>query len=138
MKYDFASEERLDLCPPPVWDRVKPEDARKDVREMVQQVATETKRLMKAGKRKPVGARRIRRQNPHSMPKSFKKSPAPRFHASSRQVRRSLEEGYRSFDLLYRQASEDLRRSKLGVKFPENCFPPSLPFARGPTTAVLA
>ena len=66
--------------------------------------------------------------HPHHRPKKIKKSPAPRFHAFRGKVRRQLEEAYGEFVALYREAADRLRGGDREVEFPEDCFPPRLPY----------
>lgn len=67
----------------------------------------------------------------HLRPKSAKSSPAPRFHAKSRESYDSLVAEYREFLMNYRAAAEELRSSELGSKlgFPTGCYPPALPLS---------
>ena len=67
-------------------------------------------------------------QEPHSKPLRSKKSPAPRFHAFRKSVRRELYEAYAWFVAAFRYASEKLRSANLTAKFPGGSFPPALPF----------
>ena len=67
-------------------------------------------------------------QEPHSKPVRSKKSPAPRFHAFRKSVRRELYEAYAWFVAAFRDASEKLRSGDLTAKFPPGSFPLALPF----------
>lgn len=132
-KYEFASRETLKLSPPPVWDGIEPKEACRRVCEMVCEVVAETSAALRERGERPLGVQRILRQHPHSRPIALKRSPAPRFHASSWDVRKRLEEAYKAFLVAYRQAAAQLRSGDLGVEFPAQCFPPALPSVRGPT-----
>jgi hypothetical protein len=60
------------------------------------------------------------------------RSPAPRFHAATAGVRKSLEFAFYEFRVWYREAAEELKEGNKDVVFPPGCFPPRLPFcARG-------
>ena len=58
----------------------------------------------------------------------MKKSPAPRFHALSKQVRQAMYEAYAIFVAAFREAAERLRAGDREARFPAGSFPPRLPF----------
>ncbi len=130
-KYEFAEEEILELSPLPAWEALDPEARREAVRSLIREIVREARKAQKSSGRAPLGVRRILNQDPHDRPERLQRSPAPRFHAQAWRVRKSLELAYHEFRLCFRQAAEDLRRGRPGVEFPEGCFPPPLPFARG-------
>ena len=130
-KYEFASRETLKLSPPPVWDGIEPKEACRRVCEMVCEVVAETSAALRERGERPLGVQRILRQHPHSRPIALKRSPAPRFHASSWDVRKRLEEAYKAFLVAYRQAAAQLRSGDLGVEFPAQVFPSSPSFRQG-------
>jgi hypothetical protein len=72
-----------------------------------------------------------REQEPHAAPERLKKSPAPRFHAASRKIRRELYESYRHFLAAFREAAARLRAGELDVGFPAGSFPPAAPWVAG-------
>ena len=130
-KYEFAEEEMIELSPLPVWDTRDPKAQREAVQELLKEVECEAREARKASGRAPLGARRILKQDPHAPAGRTQRSPAPRFHAQSWRVRKSLEFAYYEFRLRFLQAAEDLRCGRPGVEFPAGCFPPPSPFARG-------
>ena len=77
-----------------------------------------------------LGIKAILAQDPHSRPQRSKKSPAPRFHAWSREVRRALYEAYGLFVGAFHDAAEKLRAGDHTARFPAGSFPPHLPFVR--------
>jgi hypothetical protein len=77
-----------------------------------------------------LGTEAVLAQDPHSRPQRSKKSPAPRFHAWSREARRALYEAYGLFVGAFRDAAEKLRAGDRTVRFPTGSFPPHLPFVR--------
>jgi hypothetical protein len=77
-----------------------------------------------------LGTEAILAQDPHSRPKRSKKSPAPRFHVWSREVRKALYEAYGLFVAAFRDAAEKLRAGDRMARFPPGSFPPHLAFVR--------
>ncbi|HKI02431.1 MAG TPA: hypothetical protein VKK31_10650 [Thermoanaerobaculia bacterium] len=82
------------------------------------------------GDREPLGPEAILAQDPHSHPKQPEKSPAPRFHASSKEMRRALYNAYSEFLAAFRDAAEKLQSGDRSAQFPSGSFPPGLPFVR--------
>ncbi len=133
-KYDFSEETSFELVPIPAWAHLPPETYRQRVAELAREIEAETRaRLAREGK-SPWGRQRILRQNPHAAPADFQPRPAPLVHAYRRRVRRQLERAHREFVLAYRAAARQLARGNLDVEFPPGCFPPRMPFCRGPST----
>ena len=60
--------------------------------------------------------------------RELKKSPAPRFHAFTKEARQALRDAYFAFAAAFQVASERLRGGDRPAVFPEGCFPPALPF----------
>ena len=122
----FAWTETLALCPLPCWDELSPEEVRAQIAEMVGDIAAETRQRLRLNKSRPLGARRILRQDPHARPQRLARSAAPLFHAATWQIRRMLEAGYRSYCDAYREAMGRLREHHLPVRFPSHGIPPPL------------
>ena len=78
----------------------------------------------------PLGAAAVKSQHPHTRPQRVKKSPAPRCHAASREIRRQFYEAYSWFVAAFRTAAEKLKRGDPQPGFPVGCFPPGMPFVR--------
>jgi REP element-mobilizing transposase RayT len=129
-KYAHAEVERVELTPLPCWQELVEPERRRCVAAMVEEIIRETRQCLAKAGRAPLGVKRILGQDPHCQPWRFERSPAPRFHASSGEMRRTLEAAYRDFVLAYRQASRALSTKALAVDFPSGCFPPRLPFIR--------
>lgn len=126
---DFAERETLELTPLPCWDHLSEHAQLERVRDLLDAIETE---FMPVGssRRKPLGTKRILRQHPHQRPRHSKRSPAPRFHCFTREMRRILSDAYRSFLLAYRSAAQRLRLGHRDVEFPAGCYPPALPFVQ--------
>jgi REP element-mobilizing transposase RayT len=126
-KYAYSEREQRELAPLPCWAAHTAEQRQALAGELVREIEQRTRAELAAAGRAPLGRRRILAQDPHAAPTQCQRSPAPRFHATSRAVRRSLELAYAWFLLAYRQAAEALRRG-LRAEFPPGSFPPALPF----------
>ena len=122
----FASAETFKLCLLPCWDDLSPAEARARTAEMVRDISAETRKKLSESKSRPLGVRRILRQDPHARPQRIARSTAPRFHAATWQIRRMLEAGYRSYCDAYRDAVEALRQQRVPVHFPSHGIPPPI------------
>ena len=116
----FASPESVELMPLPYWEDLPEAKRQTMVRAYVREIVRKHEER-RAG-RPVLGKRAILEQNPHDRPAHVKRSPAPRFHAASRKVRKALEWSYVLFRLAYREAAEDLKAGKAAV-FPPGSFP---------------
>ena len=83
----------------------------------------------------PLGAEAVCRRHPHARPNRLAKSPKPYFHATKATFR-ALMGGLREFVAAYRLAAERLADGDKNVQFPENCFPPGLPFVEPARSSV--
>ena len=131
-KYTHANRESFTLSPLPCWRSLPAEERQALVASLVREIEAETRARLREQGRSPMGRRRILRQNPHDKPESSSRSPAPRFHAATAAVRKSLELAFYEFRLWYRQAAEELQAGTQEVEFPPGCFPPGLPFCAQP------
>jgi REP element-mobilizing transposase RayT len=127
----FATPYTVHLEPLPCWAHLSTEESRRRVAEMVDDIESQAalkRQLLDLPAR---GAAAVREQEPHAAPERLKKSPAPRFHAASRKIRRELYESYRHFLAAFRDAAARLRAGELGVVFPAGSFPPAAPWVAG-------
>ena len=123
-KWDFATEETLDLSPIPCWAHLQPEEVRALVLALVQEIEQKTRDRLKAEGRSPMGARRILKQAPLDQPVHTKKSPAPIVHAATLGAWIRYKEAWLDFQASYRGAADRFKRGDLSVVFPEGSFPP--------------
>ena len=105
-----------------------PADRRQFMIDAVRQVEQEASEHRAETGAKVTGARLIESQNPHSAPKNFRRSPAPFFHATTREEYLELLEIRRRKQAAYRQAAEKLLNGERDVEFPPDCYPPGLPY----------
>ena len=124
----YATVEILTLDPLPCWSGLSDEQYRERIASLVARIEAEAQAKRESQGKKPLGREAILAQEPHSKPVRSKKSPAPRFHAFRKTVRRELYEAYAWFVAAFRDASEKLRSGDLTAKFPPGSFPPALPF----------
>jgi REP element-mobilizing transposase RayT len=123
-KWDFATEETLELAPLPCWAHLPPEEIRAKVLELVKDIEQETRDRFEAEDRSPMGAKRVLRQNPYDLPANTKKSPAPIVHAATLDAWIQYKEKWQGFLLRYRGAADRFKHGDRNVIFPEGCFPP--------------
>ncbi len=137
-KYEFAEPESFSLEPLPAWKQLDHKAIHGRVETLVREIEAEARARLAESGTTPVGKSRLLRQHPHDRPQTPHRSPAPRFHARRREVRRRLECAYHAFRAAYRRAARDLRRGVASVEFPAGCFPPRLPFNKaGPVVGVV-
>ncbi len=129
-KYDHSEVLEFNLSPLPAWRNLPPKEIRRKIAAMVAEIEAECRQRIRDTGRLPLGARRILRLDPRSVPQRLTRSPAPRFHAKDPGVRRGLELAYYAFRVAYRQAADALQEGIGHVEFPAGSFRPRLPFVR--------
>jgi REP element-mobilizing transposase RayT len=125
---DYSSSESVVLTPIPCWRDLSPEQYRRQIESLVQEIIHEAGQLAAQTGAEPLGAEAVCRQNREERPKRMKKSPAPRFHVLSKQIRQAMYEAYALFVAAFREAADRLRGGDREARFPAGCFPPRLPF----------
>jgi REP element-mobilizing transposase RayT len=124
----YATVEVLTLDPLPCWSGLSGDQYRERIASLVARIEAEARARRESQGKEPLGREAILAQEPHSKPVRSQKSPAPRFHAFRKSVRRELYEAYAWFVAAFKDASEKLRSGDLTAKFPPGSFPPALPF----------
>jgi hypothetical protein len=123
----LVAVEVVELSPLPCQEHLSPEEYRAWVADLVKGIEEEA--AASRGKTgKVLGAAKIYAQDSHHRPDKPKRSPAPDFHAASKQAYDGLRAIYDWVVQLYREAADRLRDGDRTVKFPEGTFPPGLPF----------
>jgi hypothetical protein len=97
---------------------------------LVEEVEAEARAVRREKGIPVLGARAVLQQRPHHEPAQTKKSPAPRFHAATKDARNSLKEAYGLFLAVFRDAADELKAGNRQARFPIGSFPPGLPFVR--------
>lgn len=124
----FPSEETVVLSQLPCWRHLSPEVYRGLVAGLVREIESDAAAERELTGREPLGPAAILNQHPHTRPKKLKKSPAPLFHAASKEARQGLRAAYGLFLAAFREAAERLKAGDRLARFPNGCFPPALPF----------
>ena len=127
LEAQFTTEEQLRFTPLKHWSKLSPETRRARIARMVDEIEGLTLKRHRLEGTVPLGADAVCRRHPHEHPHRLAKSPKPHFHAT-KPVFRVLMDGFREFVAAYRLAAERLADGEQSVRFPENCFPPGLPF----------
>lgn len=124
----FPSTETVYLSPLPFLEHCSAKEQREFVVNAVRQVEEETRARHQQERTRPLGARRVRRQNPHAKPKSFEPSPGKLFHYSTNEELLAMRTARDMTEAAYRDAAKRLRRGEADVRFPQGTFPPPAPF----------
>lgn len=131
----FVEEETVALSLLPCWRHLSPEMYRDLVAGLVREIEADAAAERKLTGREPLGPQAILSQHPDTRPEKLKKSPAPRFHAATKDARQVLRAAYGIFVAAFREAAERLKAGDRLAKFPNGCFPPGLPFVGLSATA---
>jgi hypothetical protein len=126
---DFAVEYDVPLTRLPCFEDLPEEKVRGIYSRMVEDIGIETRERLRREGRSPLGVDAVMSQNPHGRPREPKREPAPLCHASTKEKRKEYRRAYHAFVALFRRAADLLRKGVRDVRFPENCFPPPMPFA---------
>ena len=125
---DFTEHLELPIAPLPCWAHLSQDSRRNLVLDIIRKIEEETAAHHAANGTTPLGAEAVLAGDPHYYPKKLKKSPQPLFHAFRKKVRQEMKEAYSLILAAYCEASKRLRGGERNVEFPENSFPPGLPF----------
>ena len=131
---DFATEERIVLSPLPCWSHKSGEAIREAVADLLESLVEQ--HASARGGKAVAGVEAIQAQDPGARPPRPKVSPAPAFHAHSREAFEELRSAYNAIVAAYRLAAERLQKG-LEARFPEGCFPPSIPYGTSLATALM-
>jgi len=134
----FEEPETLTLERLPCWEHLSSEQCRHRIECMVQEIEDTASAQRQRSGQQPLGPEAIRRQDPRTVPKQTKKSPAPRFHAFRKAARQELHRLYFEFVAAFREAADRLKSGDRHARFPIGSFPPHLPFVRDLPAALLA
>ncbi|MFL6198410.1 MAG: transposase, partial [Thermoanaerobaculia bacterium] len=131
----FPSDETVTLSQLPCWRHLSPEVYRELMAGLVREIESDAAAERKLTGREPLGAKAILSQHPQTRPEKLKKSPAPLFHAASKDARQGLRAAYGLFLAAFREAAKRLKAGDRLARFPNGCFPPALPFVGLAATA---
>lgn len=132
--------ESLELAPLPCWRHLSAEQRRTLCSHLVRAIEEETAHRARNSGIRPLGPRKLRRQDPHTRVNQTRRGPAPLVHAATHIARRAFRDLYRAFVAAFRRASDRLRAraaEQLGLlcHFPRGSFPPRIRLASGPAAA---
>src|SRR5687767_6732984 len=102
----FPSEEIVTLSQLPCWRHLSPEVYRDLVAGLVREIESDAAAERKLTGREPLGPEAILSQHPQTRPEKLKKSPAPLFHAASKEARQGLRAAYSLFLAAFREGAE--------------------------------
>ena len=125
---DFLVEELVRIRPIPCWVGLSRRQRCAEIEGLLREIARLAWTRQQSTGKVPMGKKRLLRQRPHHRPKKMKRSPAPAFHARSREHYQKLRERDWAFADEYREAARRLRLGLPGAVFPPGCFPPRLPY----------
>lgn len=111
-----------------LWADLTPDQYRERIAELAEDIEAEARADREARGIEPLGVEAILRQDPHNRPNRTKKSPAPAYHAASKEARKNFWESYSAFVASFREAAEKLKAGEWPVRFPLGSFPPGLAF----------
>ena len=127
LEAQFTTEEELRFTPLNHLRELDAEARRTRIAQIVDEIEELTLERHRREGTVPLGAEAVCRRHPHARPNRLAKSPKPHFHATKAAFR-ALMDGFREFVATYRLATERLADGDKNAQFPENCFPPRLPF----------
>jgi hypothetical protein len=94
----------------------------------VRDIQAEAAAERKATGREVLGTEAVLSVDPQHRPEKLERSPAPRFHADTREAWFLLWEAYSLFVAAFRTAANKLKAGDRAVPFPTGSFPPALPY----------
>ena len=126
----FASHFDVALTPLPCLLHLTTDQHQAHARRMVDEIKATAEAVNREKGRAPMSVEKILIQDPHSMPTSTDRSPAPFVHASTDSTERDFRVIYRAFIDAFRAGALRLRERacELHDLFPSAAFPPHLPF----------
>ena len=133
----YAQKVEFELIPMPCWSEVEPQERRRRILVMVEDIIERTHKTNQAKGRRPLGVTKILAQHPHDHPESIKKSPAPRCHTTQRERWIRYVQEARAFKDEYHAAAGRWLDGVTDVVFPPDCFPPPLTFMRASEVALV-
>lgn len=137
LKRDIEKRVQVPLTPLPCWRHLSPQARQRRIQDLLSRIEVQASKEHRRRGTHPLGAQWVLRQDPWHRPESSVRTPAPRFHAATRKVRKAMQDAFRLFLLDYREAAKQLLLGQRDVRFPPGCFPPALPFVNTEPAAVI-
>ncbi|MEO1082941.1 MAG: hypothetical protein AAFY88_01725 [Acidobacteriota bacterium] len=123
----FTEQTELHLAPLPCYKSLSIPERKKSICDLVDRIEARALHRHREQGTVPLGVAAVLSCDPHGRPRELSKSPKPHFHASKAAFK-AMMEAFRVFVLAYRHAAGRLAEGHREVEFPDNCFPPRLPF----------
>ena len=83
---EFAEPEHVHLSPLPCWQHLEPHQVRARIAALVRQIEEETAARHRAADTQPLGKSGVLERHPHDTPEKMSWSPAPLFHAATKEA----------------------------------------------------
>ena len=125
---DFTEPMELRLTPLPCWQHEDQTTRRRYVLEIIRIIEEKAAARHAENETASLGRDFVLEGEPHYRPPPLEKKPQPRFHAYRDAVREDMRAAFGLILAAYLQAAEQLKAGNRWVTFPENTFPPGLPF----------
>ncbi|HEX6899081.1 MAG TPA: hypothetical protein VF789_05180 [Thermoanaerobaculia bacterium] len=127
-RYAYATEATVHLSPLPCWRHLSSDQYRGRVAALAGDVQREAAAARKASGTEVLGPEAVTSTDPQYRPKTLARSPAPRFHAATREAWFRLWDAYSQFVAAFRTAAAKLKAGDRASPFPAGSFPPALPY----------
>jgi len=130
MPSQFATSYDVTLTPLPCLAHLNADQRQAHLRRVVGEIEAEAEAANRAKGSAPMGVTAILDQNPHHLPASPDRSPAPLVHAHDEQKATEFRSAYRAFVADFRAGVASLiaQAKEITKLFPDWAFPPALPF----------
>lgn len=134
-KRRFRSVERVRLSPLPFLAEHTAAERCQYMSDAVFEIQNKTAAQHRQEGTSPTGTRGILQENPLASPEKFDSTPAPRFLTSDGDELTKMRHARDQKHIAYAIAADRLERGESDYEFPQDCFPPGLPFVsqRAPT-----
>ncbi|MEO1369435.1 MAG: hypothetical protein AAFX50_19835 [Acidobacteriota bacterium] len=126
---DFTETTELTLAPLPCLEQLPKADRRVEVEALIDAIEADAVERHRQQGTVPLGVSAVLQADARGKSQRFIRSPQPLFHASKRWFE-AMMDAFREFTFAYRVAADLLAKGRRDVRFPENCFPPRLPFVQ--------
>ena len=127
-RYTYATAFTVELSPLPCWRHLSAEQLKIRIAGLLRDIEAEAAAERKATGQEVLGAEAVLQVDPQHRPEKLDRSPAPRFHASTREAWFVLWEAYSLFVAAFRTAAAKLKAGDRAAPFPAGSFPPALPY----------
>ena len=127
-RYTYATAFTVELSPLPCWKHLTPEQRKIRIAGLLRDIQAEAAAERKATGKEVLGAEAVLSMDPQHRPEKLDRSPAPRFHAYTREAWFLLWDAYCSFVAGFRTAAAKLKAGDRAAPFPAGSFPPALPY----------